>query len=88
MLRVCINTRYRPEMRAPARALHLLAVNSNSRDEERHAASPQAVSVWAEGTGGSVVLDYLPHLLIVPMANKDAENELDFKTEYQVALGH
>ena len=88
MLRVCINTRYRPEMRAPARALHLLAVNSNSRDEERHAASPQAVSVWAEGTGGSVVLDYLPPLLIVPMANKDAENELDFKTAYQVALGH
>lgn len=45
-------------------------------------------SLWAEGTGGSVVLDYLPPLLIVPMANKDAENELDFKTAYQVVLGH
>ena len=29
-----------------------------------------------------------PPLLIVHMANKDAGNELDFKTAYQVVLGH
>lgn len=72
--RVFINTRYQTEMWAPVRGLHLSAVNLNSRDKERHAASPQAISVWEEGTGwwGE------PAVL---------ENELDFKTAYQVALG-
>lgn len=76
--RVFIITRYRTEIRAPVRGLHLLAVNLNSRDKERHAASPQAISVGGrDGGRGSVVLDYL-HLLIVHMANKDAGNRAGF----------